>query len=163
MTEVLFILTTIFVAYVVYNIVNEKQKASTTVTPVAETIVEIPEVVDTSVTPEPKPEPVIAAVVETAAVIAPAAPKPRQPASKKTTIKPTVIATAAKSGLRDPNTGEVAAVANNYRFMKRWIKEALVTEGLLPKVYKNTELDAPTEALIKDAVAQLENLAKYQA
>ncbi len=155
MTEVLFILTTIFVAYVVYNIVNENQKASTTVTPVAETVETIPETVEAA--------PVVEAVIETAAVIAPAAPKPRQPASKKTTIKPTVIATAAKSGLRDPNTGEVAAVANNYRFMKRWIKEALVTEGLLPKVYKNTELDAPTEALIKDAVAQLENLAKYQA
>ena len=156
MTEVLFILTTIFVAYVVYNIVNEKQKTSAAVTPVTEPAPAIPEAVEAAV-------PVVEAVVEAAAVVAPVAPKPRQSTSKKATIKPTVIATAAKSGIRDPNTGEVAAVANNYRFMKRWIKEALVTEGLLPKVYKNTELDAPTEALIKDAVAQLESLAKYQA
>ena len=66
------------------------------------------------------------------------------------------------TALVDPTTGEVATVYSNYRFTKRWIKDALVTEGLLDKVYKNTELDAPTEAAIKDAIVKLEAIDKYK-
>ena len=59
-------------------------------------------------------------------------------------------------------TGEIATSYANYRFAKRWIKEALVTEGLVEKVYKNNELDADIEALIKAALVKLEGLAGYQ-
>ena len=69
---------------------------------------------------------------------------------------------AVKKGLRDPKTGEVATSYSNYRFTKRWIKEALVAEGLLEKVYKNNELDAAIEATIKDAVIKLEAIDKYK-
>jgi hypothetical protein len=68
-----------------------------------------------------------------------------------------------KKGLRDPKTGEVATSYNNYRFTKRWIKDALVSEGLLEKVYKNNELDAATEVAIKEALVKLEGMDKYRA
>ena len=46
--------------------------------------------------------------------------------------------------------------------MKRWIKEALVAEGLLEKIYKNNELSVEIETTIKDAVARLESIERYQ-
>ena len=70
---------------------------------------------------------------------------------------------AGKRGLKNPNTDEVATTYSNYRFTKRWIKEALVAEGLLDKVYKNDELNAEIEATIKGAVVKLEALDKYRA
>lgn len=150
MTEVMFILTTIFVAYVVYNIVNEKQTVIKTTKTEAPTE-HVQAFTAVAEPPKPEPQPQIQ-------------PKPAVAAStaKKETVKP-VVANTVKSALRDPNTGEVAAIANNYRFMKRWIKEALVAEGLLDKVYKNNELDSATEALIKQAVLKLESLEKYQS
>jgi hypothetical protein len=57
----------------------------------------------------------------------------------------------------------VASITTNYRFTKRWVKDALVAEGLLEKIYKNNELDAQSEALIKNAMAKLETMDKYQA
>jgi hypothetical protein len=39
----------------------------------------------------------------------------------------------------------------------------LVAEGLLEKVYKNNELDAEIETVIKDALIKLEALDKYKA
>jgi len=50
----------------------------------------------------------------------------------------------------------------NYRFTKRWIKEALVAEGLLDKVYKNDELNADIGEKIKSAVLKLEAIDKYR-
>ena len=81
--------------------------------------------------------------------------------------KTTVTAVAAKStenkkGLLDPKTGEVTTSYNNYRFTKRWIKDALVSEGLLTKVYKNNELEPAIEATIKAAIVKLEALEKYK-
>jgi hypothetical protein len=147
MTEMLFILTVIFVAYVVYVAVSEHKATPK------------------SIVPKTKPE----------------APKEfaEQPMSKEAVknIKPTIIKPAAikktpspaattqdtvKKGLRDPKTGEVATAYTNYRFTKRWIKDALVAEGLVEKVYKNNELDAAIEAKIKDALVKLEALDKYK-
>ena len=68
-----------------------------------------------------------------------------------------------KRGLKDPKTGEVTTVYSNYRFTKRWIKEALVAEKLLEKIYKNDELTADIELKIKSAVIKLETIDKYQA
>ena len=69
---------------------------------------------------------------------------------------------AGKRGLKNPNTDEVATTYSNYRFTKRWIKEALVAEGLLDKVYKNDELNAELETKIKSAVLKLEANDKYR-
>jgi hypothetical protein len=148
MSEALFILTVIFVAYVVYKTVNEQKATPKSAVPKAKP--EAPKVVAEQLVPE--------------IVVEKGKPTKIKPATiKKTT--PTPMATkqdAVKRGLRDPKTGEVATSYSNYRFTKRWIKEALVAEGLLEKVYKNSELDDAIEAIIKDAVIKLEAIDKYK-
>ena len=147
MPEVLFILTIIFVAYVIYHTINEQKGTPTSVAPKAK--YDAPYLLAEQ--PAAKP------VAKTAK---PAAIKPA-------TIKKTAITAAplntGKKGLRDPKTGEVATSYTNYRFTKRWIKDALVAEGLLEKVYKNNELDAAAEAAINEAVVKLEAMNKYKA
>jgi len=130
MSEVIFILTTVFVAYVVYRVTNDDKASNNTVTPAAET----PEnPVEESVT-----EPEVVSKSE----------------EKEESVE--------ENSLRDPNTGEIAKIPNNYRFSKRWIKEALVTEGLLEKIYKNSELNDDSNAKIKAALEQLKTIEKYQ-
>ncbi len=141
MFEVMFIFTVIFVAYVVYTAVNE-QKAKPSEPKVKP---EAPKVVTEQPVPVPK----------TVAKI-------KKPAPIKKIASTTTIQNTVKKGLRDPKTGEIATTYSNYRFTKRWIKDALVTEGLLEKVYKNNELDSAIEATIKDAVVKLEALEKYK-
>lgn len=140
MTEVLFILTTIFVAYVVYTIVSEQQPLNKAVKP------RIAPEVQAIIAP---PVPQIVTKEPVAAVI-------------KAVDKPVVVNTG-KGAVRNPTTGEVTTIANNYRFIKRWIKDALVTEGLLEKIYKNNELDESAEALIKQALVKFEAMDKYRA
>ena len=65
--------------------------------------------------------------------------------------------------LRDPETGEIAASPTNYRFAKRWIKEALVREGLLDRIYKPNEIDEAIGRKVRDALARLKVMDKYQA
>ena len=147
MTEGLFVLTIIFVAYVVYVVVNEHKTTAK------------------SQGPEAKPK---ASKVTVEHLI----PEVITKKDKSATIKPAIINKTmpaaitqdiVKKGLRDPKTGEIATHYSNYRFTKRWIKDALVTEGLLDRVYKNNELDAATEATIKQALVMLEAIDKYRA
>ena len=137
MSEVLFILTTVFVAYVVYTVVND-QKAPA----------------KAAAKPIKQEEPVKAAPAEQAAAPAKPAPAPAKPAPAQA---------VGKDELRNPKTGEVSKIQNNYRFTKRWIKEALVEEGLVEKVYKNNELDGAVEEKIKAALLKLEAMDKYKA
>jgi hypothetical protein len=189
MTEGLFLLTTLFVAYVIYTIVNEKKTAAKK---------ESKPVVEAAKNTQPAPKPVsdkpaakATKPAETKPTTAPpkkAAPKAvakavepvktavaPAPAPKKTVAKPVevkkaeavpapVVATSAVkgTGLKDPKTGEVATTYSNYRFTKRWIKEALVTEKFLDKVYKNDELNANIETQIKSAIIKLEGMKKYK-
>ncbi|WP_019866062.1 hypothetical protein [Methylovulum miyakonense] len=145
MTEILFILTTIYVAYVVYSIING-QKTSLA---------------------SPKPEIQIQAEVKQAKPEIIVERKERPVTIRKNAVKAPVVTekpvVAAKGSVRDPITGEVATVTANYRFTKRWIKEALVTEGLLDKVYKNNELDAAAETAIKTALVAFMEMGKYRA
>ncbi len=162
MEELIFVLLIIFVAYVVYKSGNEKKEA-----PKAE---------------EPKKD------LETDNAVAEAKPAASVTAKKATPIKPKVIkkatpkvaeikvatpkvaeikvaapkAVAAKKGLKNPLTGEVATSYANYRFTKRWIKDALVAEGLLDQVYKNADLTEAVEANIKAAITKLEALDNYK-
>ena len=135
MTEVLFILVTVYVAYVVYTTVNDKPIPGST------SVVDVKQVIE----PEKS-------------VVEPKAP-PKKPEN------PIKVAVAAKSSdeLKNPKTGEISKIPNNYRFGKRWIKEALVTEGLLDKVYKNNELDDATNDKVQAALAAIKNMEKYQA
>ena len=153
MFEGLFTLIIIFVAYVVYQAVNEHQEVPKEEAPKLKE----KEIVQNAIVPQPLTESV-------------------KPTKKPSTIKPTPLKksipkvdvskeaneTIAKKGLLNPITGEVATTYNNYRFTKRWIKEALVAEGLLEKVYKNNELNNEIEAEIKIALTQLEGIGKYK-
>lgn len=186
MTEGLFLITTLFVAYVVYVIVNEK-KTENAAKKSAVTVKQ-PEPLAVVAEKPKAPAPTAKAKVETAKASAPVAvkvaavektaPPPKQAATKSAAPKAAAAKPAAKkkadapapapsqpakaSGLKDPISGEVVTSYSNYRFTKRWIKEALVAEGLVDKVYKNDELNAALEVKIKDAIAQLEGNKKYQ-
>jgi hypothetical protein len=191
MTEVLFILTTIYVAYVVYLVVGEKKPDSQS--GVAESIKSkvsqffteksaVPSSVAADIQPAAQvsePKAPVAAKNESVAVAAKAVPTAEQPAPtpepapiveakpKAETRKPASAAkkpAAAKapSEVRNPETGEVNALPNNYRFAKRWMKDALVKEGLLPKVYKNDELDEKANKKIKTAFTKFAKLEQYR-
>jgi hypothetical protein len=162
MTEGLFVLTTLFVAYVIYVIVNEKKAgdASKKAAPATQTMPQA------SVAEKPK-----AAAAVKAKPAAPKAEAAKPAVAKKPApapAAPVAVATPATSGaikgsgLKDPKTGEVATAYTNYRFTKRWIKEALVSEKLVDKVYKNDELNADVESKIKAGLAKLEGMKKYK-
>lgn len=161
MIEGLFALTTVFVAYVVYQIVNEPKDTNTSETP--PTVQPEPPVASPAPTTEPPAaiveQPVPDAVVEEVAAV-------ETETTAAVEVAPAVEAVAepstTKPGLKNPKTGEVVLVYNNYRFAKRWVKEALVSEGLLSKIYKNNELNADVEAKIKVALAKLEAIDKYR-
>jgi hypothetical protein len=157
MFEIFFMFTIIFVAYVIYHMFKELKEAPTQKPAALKTKQDATAVL----TPKTAPAPVAPAPKAAAQTKKPAAIKPA-------TIKKTTVTVAAKTienkkGLRDPKTGEVATSYNNYRFTKRWIKDALVSEGLLPKVYKNDELEPTIEANIKAAIIKLEALKTYKA
>lgn len=150
MAELLFIATTIFVAYVVYGVVGKQNKPEPS-QPIAK-----PEV------SKQPPQPVTEKVVEK--------PKSAKPVSKPISSKPKAKSASSKKvtssnaavSLTNPKTGEVAKLPSNYAFAKRWIKEALVEEGLLDKIYKNNELDSDATAKIQTALQQLKAMDKYQ-
>ncbi|MGZ5031159.1 MAG: hypothetical protein ACXV8I_11255 [Methylobacter sp.] len=197
MIEGLFVLTTIFVAYVVYAIIGD-QRASAK----SKALAEKPE---TQVKAVEQPKPPVAVAQEKPATVKPAAqaktsttkssaakkvtppiaakpeaakPVAAKPAAAQTTAKPATTkaaptakpaatkqapAAAPSAGLKNPKTGEVATAFHNYRFTKRWIKDALVEEGLLDKVYSANELNPEVDAKIKEAIAKLEAMDKYKA
>lgn len=157
MAELLFIATTIFVAYVLFTVVSDEKKNPDTRQSEAQPAnhqqpAPIAEKTDTP-TPTPKPvskpgkTPTVKSKAATPAKKAQPAPAP---------------AAIGSDSLKNPKTGEVAKLPSNYAFAKRWIKEALVEEGLLDKIYKNNELDSATNAKISDALQQLKTLEKYQ-
>ncbi|HYE34984.1 hypothetical protein [Methylocaldum sp.] len=98
-----------------------------------------------------------------------------QPKSEEAVSAPAAAAETAESTekeaaeterggqLRNPATGEVSPAPTNYRFAKKWVKEALVAEGLLDRVYKPAELNEAATQKIKDALDKLKTLDKYRA
>ncbi len=158
MAELLFIATTIFVAYVVFEAVGKKMSTAAAADPVDAASAE----------PIPAAEPPAAPVKKSPP---PAAAKPVSKAKNTTgKTKPKANpapaeqkASASESDtLKNPKTGEQAKLPANYAFAKRWIKEALVEEGLLDKIYKNNELDPAATAKIQAALQQLKTMKKYQ-
>lgn len=163
MAELLFIATTIFVAYVIFVVVGGNKEQSDSGKPEMSP----PPTPEPTPAAEPEKAPTPPAAVKTAAKPAPkktkAAPAKTASAKAATTEAPaTPTAAASADSLKNPKTGEVAKLPANYAFAKRWIKEALVEEGLLDKVYKNNELDSATTSKIHDALQQLKAMAKYQ-
>ena len=145
MTGILFIATIIFVAYVIYRAVSEQNHS---LVPHAEPKKPVAPIKQPTSQPAPKNE-----KVEAVKSVASATSK-HEPAP--------ATQNAGKRGLKNPKTGEVATTYSNYRFTKRWIKDALVAEGLMDKVFKNDELNAELEEKIKSAVLKLEANDKYR-
>jgi hypothetical protein len=150
--EVLFGLTMIFVGWVLYEVFKVVKSSDD----VQQTHFQ------PSIVPESKP-------AEKPAPARRATPKPKAEsqaaAEPEAAPAPAVSATEENKGvsLRDPVTGDISPIPSNYRFAKKWIKEALVTEGLLPKVYKNSELKGDLNGQVKDALEKFKDIGKYQA
>ena len=87
----------------------------------------------------------------------------KAPAKSKAVAKKASASADVSHQLKNPETGEMVTVPGSYRFVKRWIKDALVSEGLLKKVYKNSELDDAANKKIKTAIGKLKAMKKYQA
>lgn len=141
MAEVIFILVTIYVVYVVRSVVtcNQRKKAEALASKAQ---------VSSAKKPARKEE--IKVVVEQKKSVA----KKATPAKTSTKL--------SDGSLRNPETGEVTKIASSYRMTKRWIKEALVTEGLLEKIYKTNEIDDAAKAKINKALDKLAKMDKYQ-
>jgi len=165
MAEVLFVLLTIYVVYVVQSVFSKKEP-KTEEKPVKKAVVSAEIVSDKEqkvVVAQAKPAtkkvaPVKRVATKTTAVKAKPASKPKAKAKPKAKEKTAVVS----GSLRNPETGDVDKIATSYRMTKRWIKDALVTEGLLPKVYKTTELDDATKLKAKKAIDKLSKMDKYQ-
>lgn len=144
--ELLVGLSLAFVGYFLYNVyktVSETNNASQQSSA-------------TAAAPVSEPAPAAAANKSEAAVsVAESAAAPAQPSAESAEEKIIV--------LRDPATGETTPVPSNYRFAKKWVKEALVSEGLLSKVYKNSELKGPVSNQVKEALEKFKNIEKFQA
>ncbi len=93
----------------------------------------------------------------------PATPaKPAETPPKAAPVKASDEPVKLADELKNPATGELTAAPGNYRFAKKWVKEALVQEKLLDKIYKPNELDDATSK-VKEAIDKLRGMKKYQA
>ncbi|BCX89103.1 hypothetical protein MIN45_P1473 [Methylomarinovum tepidoasis] len=142
MFELLVALTVLFVAYTLYIFISVAIKGCPH-----------EEGPETAAPPPPQ------------APVSPEAPKPAAEAAPATAEpEPSDEEVAQLKQFKNPETGELAAVPTNYRFAKRWIKEALVKEGLLDRIYRNNELQDPeTAARVKEALERFKRLRKYWA
>ena len=156
MAELLFVLVTVYVVYVVHKVISDKQAKK------PETLAEKPKA---SVEVVSKKEEVKVAVKVEKPIAKKAAPvkaKEKAKAKLKATAKAKTKAVVSSGIVRHPETGEEAKISNNYRMVKRWIKEALVTEELLDKVYKINEIDDAAKVKINKALDKLGKMKKYQ-
>jgi hypothetical protein len=151
--ELLVGLTLAFVGYFLYNVYKtvsdtnsvSQQTSVSPAAPAAETA------------PAAAAEPEAAPVAESAPVAEEPAAESEEPDAEAEPTEEKLIV------LRNPANGETTPVPSNYRFAKKWVKEALVSEGLLAKVYKNSELQGSVAKQVKDALEKFKNMEKYQA
>ena len=164
MAELIFIATTIFVAYVIFTVTDDKKtKSEPNKTEAAKPAV-VAEPVEVKVEVKAEKPAAPAPAKAKPATAKPVAAKPAAKAAKpKAAVAAAPVATTAvpSDSLRNPKTGEVVKIPNSYAFAKRWLKDALVEEGLLDKIYKNNELDNEANAKIQTAIEQLKQMAKY--
>lgn len=148
MQILLFVLTAVLVGYVVYTFYSSNAGQASNLQP---------ENKSNAVEPEPAKKPEPRERKKPAAKSEEPAPAQSEPMAASTESSP------APTLYRNPNTGETAAVPSNYRFAKKWIKEALVAEGLLARVYKNNELDGKISRQVKEALDKFREIKKYHA
>ncbi len=156
--DIIFILTVIYVAYTVYSVVGDEEEGTQAK---AKPITDIAELkIQSKVTPQSKDmekknqQPKIDAVKQSTRV---KNPKPVE--RNKLTVPKIELRTVM---MKNPETGEEAKVANNYRMTKRWVKEALVKEGLLDKIFKNKELDEAAKIKVAEALSMIKAMDKYK-
>ena len=153
MFEIIFILIVIYIAYVINS---EKRQIDASPENELEAPVIIPSVKVPDVSPAnsqkvaAKVKPKVAKVITT---------KPVKSKIKKVAAPKIELRTVE---MKNPKTGEQAKVANNYRMVKRWIKEALVEEGLLEKIYKTNEMDETAKAEVAKALSIIKAMDKYK-
>ncbi len=148
MAEVLFILVMVYAVYVVHSIITTKEKEKDKASALKAKV---------SVETASKKEDSKVAVKQEKPVT-----KKAVPAKTKAKPKAKAKISVDSGNLRNPETGEVAKIASSYRMCKRWIKDALVTEGLLEKVYKTNEVDDAAKLKIDKALAKLAKMEKYK-
>ncbi len=152
MSMTLFLITAVFVAYIVYVMYQEDSTSG-----------------QQTKAKEPSKRSSTAATSSTASTRSTASSAPAKKANVAPKQTPKKTATATSTGnseevksLKNPATGEVATVPANYRFAKRWIKEAIVEEGLLDRVYNNNDLKVKSnEDKVKKAIEQIKSIKKY--
>ena len=142
MTELLAVLTVAFAVYVLYEVFKTVSQSGSD----SQTHFE-------ATPPTDLQEPLVRSAAATTA------PAPEATASAGETAEEE----AKVITLRNPTTDETCPVPTNYRFAKKWVKEALVAEGLLKKVYKNSELTEAVNPKVKDALEKFKHLDKYHA
>jgi hypothetical protein len=138
MPRVFGLLTASFIVYLLYQVSRAVTRTDD------ETGRKAPAALPASATPEP--------VAAEAVIVSPVVAR-----------KAAVVPAEKAVQLRNPVDGEKANVPSNYRFAKKWIKEALVAEGLLDKIYKNSELSDANAVKVKAALEQLGQIEKYRA
>ena len=177
MFEFLFFVTAVYMAYVAYEAyqaVGRAEKGE----PVFKPRPAVPQkatVAPAAAAKTAAPAPVAAkAAPKAAAPAAKPAPATKTKATAKTPAKPAAKPAAAPAPaaaepvkltdeFRNPATGELSPVPANYRFAKKWIKDALVSEKLLDRVYKPNELDDAASKKVKEAIEKLRAIKKYHA
>ena len=192
MFEFLFFVTAVYMAYVAYEAYQAVGRAEkgepvfkprpaapqkATVAPVAAAKTAAPAPVAAkaapkAVVPGAKPAPATKTKATAKASEKPPAKTPatKAPAAKAAPAKPAAASAPVSAEpvkltdeFRNPATGEVSPVPANYRFAKKWIKDALVSEKLLDRVYKPNELDDAASKKVKEAIEKLRAIKKYHA
>ncbi len=148
MAEIIFILVTVYTVYVVHSAFskNQEKNGSASLKP-DKSKVENPAVKEEKIKPVAKPK---------------AEPKKQKSAPKKATTPAKKESIVPEGSLRNPETGEIDKIANSYRMLKRWMKEALVEEKLLDKIYKTNQLDDASKKKIEKSLAKMKKMDKYQ-
>ncbi|WP_428357249.1 hypothetical protein [Methyloprofundus sp.] len=159
MFEIIFVLVIVYVGYLMFKSPDSEVQSNTeevdkpiepeSTNNESKAVEEI--VTAAKPTPSEKPQP------------AKAQPKPKAKAEPKTNKLAAPKIELRTVMMKNPATGEEAKVAGNYRMVKRWIKEALVEEGLLEKIYKNNELDDAAKLVVAEALSIIKAMDKYKA
>ena len=158
MLEVFLILIIIYVAYVTYSGAEEDEQINNVLMASGDKVsLQIPLKAKASKKTMVRPK---KAVTKTKPVTAKVeSVKPSKSKVKKVAAPKIELRTVE---MKNPKTGEQAKVANNYRMVKRWIKEALVEEGLLDKIYKTNEMDDTAKAEVAKALSIIKAMDKYK-
>ncbi len=153
MAEILFILVTVYAVYVVQSVITGNKTKQSEKNSAKKTQAEAKVADNTKKNVSGKEKSVVKKDSVQRAKVKKAV------GGKEKTIKKNTKMPAGS--LRDPVTGEEAVIASSYRMLRRWIKEALVKEGLVDKIYKTNELDSATVEKINIAVGKLKKIDKY--